>query len=323
MATEMVKEATPTETMMSRGSNYATKQKRLEQDEKELEELLKQHMEDAKEEQEAEVEEPDSEGTDDTEVQTESDTKQEAEVVEEDEAQEDDSELSREEKSFKKRYGDLRRHMAEKEKEWKERYESLEARLEDSGSLTPPKSEDDIRAWADKNPDAAAIIEAIAERKAAEKFAKAERQLEELDNAKYEADRTKAENKIRSAHADFDELREADEFHDWVEAQPRWVRDALYENSDDADSVIRVIDLYKVDNNLTPSAKKEQAKEAAKTVKRKQATRTKVDEDGTGSMIKESQVAKMSDQEFDERYEEIQEAMRSGKFIYDISGKAR
>jgi hypothetical protein len=31
-----------------------------------------------------------------------------------------------EEKSFKKRYGDLRRHMAEKEKEWEERLKALE-----------------------------------------------------------------------------------------------------------------------------------------------------------------------------------------------------
>jgi len=34
-------------------------------------------------------------------------------------------------------------------------------------------------------------------------------------------------------------------------------------------------------------------------------------------------VAKMSDKEFEARSEEINKAIRSGKFVYDVSGKAR
>ena len=62
--------------------------------------------------------------------------------------------------------------------------------------------------------------------------------------------------KIRETHPDFDTLRKADEFHDWAEAQPKWVQDAIYENADDPASVVRVIDLYKVDKGLTKTAKK-------------------------------------------------------------------
>ena len=40
MATEMVKETTAKQSMMTRGSNYAAKQARIEKDEKELEELM-------------------------------------------------------------------------------------------------------------------------------------------------------------------------------------------------------------------------------------------------------------------------------------------
>ena len=164
-------------------------------------------------------------------------------------------------------------------------------------------------------------METIAEKKAAERFADANERFKELDDAKYEATRTRAETEIRKAHSDFDDLREADEFHDWVDEQPKWVRDALYENSDDAGSVIRVLDLYKVDNGLTPSAKKAQAKDAAKTVAKK--SRTVVDTDEAASYLKESVVSKMNDKEFEDRYDEIQEAMASCKFVYDISGRAR
>jgi hypothetical protein len=289
----------PSAGFVDRGSNYAAKQARIEKDEKELEKLME-----GREVQEDEVEEVAEETEESTEV----------EAVEE----EDDSELSREEKSFKKRYGDLRRHMAEKEKEWKDKLESATSQPE---SIRAPKSDEDIEAWARKYPDVAAIVETIADKKASERFASAEGRFKELDEAKYEATRTKAETAIRKAHADFDELREADAFHDWVDVQPKWVRDALYENSDDADSVVRVLDLYKVDNGLTPSDKKARAKDAAKTVTK--TRRASIDANDSGSMIKESDVAKMSDKQFEDRYDAIQEAMTSGKFIYDVSGKAR
>ena len=300
--TNIVTDATPKNVgYANRGVNYSIKQARIDKEEEELEELMKAQDTDSDEDVEDAIE-----------VSTE-----EVEVVSK-EDQEEDEKLSGEEKSFKKRYGDLRRHMSTKEKEWETRFKALES---NPTSIRPPKSNEDIEAWASKNPDIAAIVEAIADKKATEKFASAEGRLREFDEAKSEAERTKAENKIRGAHSDFDELRAGDNFHDWVEEQPKWVRDALYENSDDADSVIRVLDLYKVDNGLTPSAKKARAKDAAKTVSKR--TRTPVDESGAGSMLKESAVAKMTDKQFEANYESIQEAMQSGKFIYDISGKAR
>jgi hypothetical protein len=39
--------------------------------------------------------------------------------------------------------------------------------------------------------------------------------------------------------------------------------------------------------------------------------------------LKESEVQKMSPQEYETKSDEIMEAIRSGKFIYDISGSAR
>ncbi len=221
MAKDMVKEVKTNEAMMARGSNYAAKQARIEKDEAELAALMaSQSGVEAPEEVEEESEVPKA-------------PKEVKEPVgdapEGDESEEDDEKLSREEKSFKKRYGDLRRHMAEKEKEWKEK---LEAAKSDT-SVRPPKSDEDIEAWAwaSKHPDVAAIVETIAEKKAAERFADANERFKELDEAKYEATRTRAETEIRKAHSDFDDLREADEFHDWVDEQPKWVRDALYENS--------------------------------------------------------------------------------------------
>jgi hypothetical protein len=283
---------------VDRGYNYNKKRKRMEDEEEEIKKLEAQ--------QRGELED---------EEQSEEITKTEEADTEVEEAT-----LSPEEKSFKKRYGDLRRHMQEKEKEWNEKFEAFEKRMKKE-SIVPPKSDEDIEQWAKEYPDVAGIVETIAAKKAQEMFSKADARLQELDKAQSEAERVKAENAIRKAHDDFDDLRASDEFHNWAEEQPKWVQDALYENADDPASVIRVIDLYKVDKGLTKTARKAKAKDAASTVTRR--SKTSVDVDESGDTIRESDVAKMSDKEFEAKSEEINKAIRSGKFVYDVSGNAR
>jgi hypothetical protein len=282
---------------VDRGYNHARKQKQIEEEEKEIARLeAKSRGEEVEEEDEV------------------------AEAAPQEETEEDDSNLSREEKSFKKRYGDLRRHMQQKEKDWEEKFGALEKRME-GGTVVPPKSDEDIEAWAKEYPDVAGIVETIAAKKAQEMFHKAESRLSELDKVQYEATRKSAESKILDSHPDFIKLRESDEFHDWAEEQPKWVQDAIYENQDDPASVVRVIDLYKSDKGLTKDAKKASTKKAASLVSK--GSRAKVDATDLASQISESEVARMSSKEFEERQDEITKAMRNGKFIYDMSGNAR
>lgn len=263
------------------------------------------------EENEKEIQELEGKTQEEEEVAVEA-TEEEPEV--------EDKNLSREEKSFKKRYGDVRRHMQQKEKEWEEKFVALEARLGQE-NIRPPKSDEDIESWAKEYPDVASIVETIAAKKAQEMFNKAEDRLQRLDAKEAEMSRSSAEQDIRKAHPDFDKLREADEFHDWVDDQPKWVQDALYENSDDAASVVRVIDLYKVDNGMTKSDYAAKRKAAAGTVKK--ASKASVDAEDTSGSFKESDIARMSAQEYEKQEEAITKAIQTGKFIYDLSGNAR
>ena len=282
---------------VERGSNYERRRQRMDQEEEEIQKLEAAQKGDTEEQPK---EEASQEKKADTEVKEET--------------------LSPEERSFKKRYGDLRRHMQQKEKEWETKLEALQKSSERMG-IIPPKSDEDIEEWSRQYPDVAGIVETIAAKKAQEMFERANTRIKELDEAQAEAERVKAENEIRKSHSDFDDLRGSDEFHDWADEQPKWVRDALYENSDDPASVIRVIDLYKSDKGLTNEAKKAKTKAAAKTVTKR--SRTEVDVVDANGMIRESEVAKMSDKEFEERSNEINAAMRSGKFVYDVTGSAR
>jgi hypothetical protein len=302
MMPELAEVETPkTAGFVDRGYNYERKRKRIEEEEEEIKRL--------EAEQRGELEAEDN-----------NQSEEESAKAEEADTEVEEATLSPEERSFKKRYGDLRRHMQEKEKEWNDKFEAFEKRMEKE-SIVPPKSEEDIEEWAKQYPDVAGIVETIAAKKAQEMFSKADARLKELDKAQTEAERVKAENAIRKSHEDFDDLRASDEFHDWANEQPKWVQDALYENSDDPASVVRVIDLYKVDKGLTKTAKKAKAKDAASTVTRR--SKTEVDVEDANDVIRESDVAKMSAQEFEAKSEDINKAIRSGKFVYDMSGNAR
>ena len=297
---------------------------RVNRDEEELRELMKQAgmVQEDETQEEASDSESDSESSEDTSVQAESVPEQKEKKPAKAEAQEeDDTNLSAEEKTFKQRYGDLRRHMQEKDKEVASKLEKLEKQLEAAtkNELVLPKSDDEIEAWAKKYPDVAGIVEAIATKKADEKAASLDTRLKEIEELRVTAKREKAEAELAALHPDFGDIRADDTFHEWAKEQPKWVQDALYENVEDAKSVARVIDLYKVDKGITGKKTSSVDKGAASSVKTKRNTTPEHDE--RSSYLTESQVAKMSMKEYEKRMEEIFEAQRQGKFIYDVSRK--
>ena len=266
-----------------------TQEERTKRDEEELEQLKKEHAGEA-EEVEAEEAEP----------------------------------TSAEEKTFKKRYSDLRRHQQKQAEEFKAELAAMKSQLEKATKkeMKLPKSDEDIEQWAADYPDVAAIVETIAMKKAAEQSTALEERMKAIDEMQTSATKEKAEAALMQMHPDFDEIRDSDDFHNWAEEQPKWVQDALYDNDNDARSAARAIDLYKADMGIAEAKKSKSGKDAAKSVTAKN-TRNKPQEDESSTYLRESQVEKMSAHEYEKHADEIMEAIRSGKFIYDLSGSAR
>jgi hypothetical protein len=263
---------------------------RLKRDEEELELMLKQHQ----------PEDENPEGDPET-------------------LKVDDEKLSKEEESYKKRYGDLRRHMQKKEEEWEARIKELEGK--GKSTVAPPKSDEDLEQWIEANPDVAGIVALLAKRQAEELMGDTKTEVEELSKLRRETTKERKEQEIVKSHPDFLKLREADDFHDWVEEQPKWIQDSVYDEDAEPKAIIRALDLYKMDRKLTKADKKKEDRDAVALIKtpRKAA----VDEDGDGETFSESQVDKMSMKEYAEKQDAIANAMRTGKFIYDKSGGAR
>ena len=296
-------------------------QAKIAREEAELKALLEGNASETDEEEEqSESEESASKRVEaEPTVSPEDNTKQEKAT--EAEAQEDNAKLSAEERTFKQRYGDLRKHQLAKEAEFKEELGKLKLQLEKAtkNELVLPKTSEEVEAWAKKYPDVAAIVEAIADKKASERASDLDVRLQEIESMRVQAKKEKAEAELLGYHPDFVDIREDDAFHEWAETQPKWVQDALYENTDDAKSVARVIDLYKVDAGIKTAKKASSDKSAASSVKTRSTTKPEADQ--ASKYLSESQVAKMSMKEYEKRQEEIFEAQRTGKFIYDMSKK--
>ena len=288
--TLMTKEATP-KTAMFMNRPYS-QEERIKKDEEELERLIKEQ-------------------------------KSAGEVNEEKEDGEE-TPTSAEERTFKKRYGDLRRHTQDKEKQFQKQLDDLKEQLNKATKkeMKLPKSDADIEAWAREYPDVAKIVETIAMKKAKEQSAELESRIQKIDQMSAEATKDKAEAALMQIHPDFDEIRDSDEFHEWAEEQPKWIQDALYDNDNDAKSAARAIDLYKADKGIGKETSTKSNKSAAFEVKTK-STRTIPDAENKGAKIRESTVQKMSAQQYEKQADTIMDAIRSGNFIYDISGSAR
>jgi hypothetical protein len=237
---------------------------------------------------------------------------------------EDDSNLSAEEKSFKKRYGDLRRHSQQQSLALQKQIDELKQQLTQSTEqqIKLPTSEDELANWAKTYPDVAKIVETIAIKKAKEQTAALDERFKALDERDKLTARDKAELELLKLHPDFDTIRDTDDFHNWADEQPAWVQQALYENDTDARSAARAIDLYKVDRNIGKAKPEKKTSGAAESVNARGSRSTPVSQD-TDGVIYESQVNKMSSLQYEKNLEAIQKAMQTGKFVYDMSSGAR
>ena len=283
----MVKDATPKKVMALASRKYSRDDK-IKKDEEELEQLIAENKGEVKEEVQEQEPEP----------------------------------TTAEEKTFKKRYGDLRRHAQQKEADLQTQIDQLRTQLEESTKkeLSLPKSDEDIEAWAKQHPDVAAIVETIAIKKSKEQSKELEDRIQKINEMQESATKEKAEVELLKLHPDFVDIREDDDFHNWAEEQPQGGQKALYENDNDALSAARAIDLYKADKNI--SKKKPSSKDAALATNPK-STRTKPQTNEESTYLRESQVQKMSSQEYERRADEVMEGIRTGKFVYDVSGSAR
>jgi len=233
-----------------------------------------------------------------------------------------------EEKSFAKRYGDLRRFSQQKETSLANRIKELETKLNSTATeqMQLPTSEEDIEAWVKKYPEVSKIVIGIARQQAKTVTATLDERVKQLDEKELNLAKEKAQTMLAEKHPDFfDEIRSSEQFLEWLEEQPETTRSALYDNDTDWRSAAQVIAMYKYEYGIGPSNKKPVDKDTRREAAAEVSTRRSgpTPSDRKSMTFSESQIRGMSSKEYDQNEEAIEKAMREGKVLMDISGGAR
>jgi hypothetical protein len=220
-----------------------------------------------------------------------------------------------EEKVFKKRYDDLKRHYDSTIEKHKDELQSLRSQLEQStNQFVPPKSPAELDAWRKEYPDVYAMMETIAMDKATTRTAELEDKYKNLQQQQEQIAKEKAEVELLKLHPDFGEIRQQDQFHSWAEKQDPIIQDWLYKNTSNAKLAARALDLYKMDQGISTLNKKEKAdvkKEAAKAItKTKKSTETDIPKKKVWTT---SEISRMKPHEFEKFEKEIDLARLEGR----------
>jgi len=220
-----------------------------------------------------------------------------------------------EERVFKKRYDDLKRHYDSTLGKHKDEVRTLRTQLEQSSKqFVPPKSKDELETWRKEYPDVYDMVETIAMNKADTRAKEMETKYQNLQVQQEQINREKAEVELLQAHPDYKDIRSKDEFHDWAAKQDPVIQGWLYENTANASLAGRAIDLYKMDTGVSKLSKKQETavkKEAAKAItKTAKATESELPKKKIWS---NAAIAKMNVREYAKYEEDIDKAVREGR----------
>jgi hypothetical protein len=220
-----------------------------------------------------------------------------------------------EDRVFKKRYDDLKRHYDSTIQKHKEELSSLRTQLESSTQqFTPPKSKEELESWKKEYPDVYDMVETIAMTKADARAKDVEEKYQNLQKQQEQIAREKAEVELLKVHPDFNSLRQEDDFHQWAEQQDPTIQSWLYENTSNSKLAARAIDLYKMDRGISTLSKKEEKdvkKEAAKAIsKTRKSTESEIPKKKVWTV---SEISKMKPHEFEKHEKDIDLARLEGR----------
>ena len=221
---------------------------------------------------------------------------------------------------WKKRYSDLKSYHDRKNNEWSQQQELAEAKLKlaEQKANHPeilPKSPEELEEFKKEYPDVYNVVETVAKLQSTERMREVETRLEELKKSEQESQVRLAEKELLSLHPDFIEIKDSPEFLSWLDEQPASIANGITKNRTDAKWASRVLDLFKVDNNISQKKrgrpKKSNAESAAEAVTKTE--KVSVSPEGDAKIWTSEEIAKFKPWDFEKLESEIDKAAREGR----------
>ncbi len=220
---------------------------------------------------------------------------------------------------YKKRYDDLKKHYDGRVNSFKAREDELLAEVKSNRpKYKAPKSPEEIAAFKKEYPDVYGVVESVSHLQASKELEDLKGELNTLRQVNQSISKEKAEARLARMHPDFEEIRESDNFHDWANNQPEAIKKWVYGNNADAELASRAIDLFKQDTGKSKS-KSTVSGDTVPASEMIKVTNSKDIGYGTRKIFTRSQIAAMSQSEFDKNEKAIEEAQREGRIVNDMS----
>ena len=217
---------------------------------------------------------------------------------------------------YKKRYDDLKRHYDSKLNEFKSREQELiEEATSNRTEYKAPKSEEELEEFKNNYPDVYEVVETVAHLQSETKAKVLEERLSKLQERENQLVRQDAEKRLMERHADFEVIRNSDDFHEWAKEQHSSIQAWVYDNNDDADLASRALDLFKRDFGIDLPKAKSNSRQTRKSAADMVSTKTKSIEPNQQKVWSEKEIAAMSVAEFDKFEKEISDAMQEGRIV--------
>ena len=221
---------------------------------------------------------------------------------------------------YKKRYDDLKKHYDGRVNSFKSREEELLAEIRSNRpKYKAPKSAEEIEAFKKEYPDVYGVVETVAHLRSSKETEDLKQEIKSLKELNQTVNKEKAEAKLARMHPDFEQISESDDFHSWASSQPEAIKDWVYGNATNAELASRAIDLFKQDTGKSKS--KEVSGDLVAASEMVKVKNSKEIGYGSKKIWTRSQIAAMSQSEFDKNEKAITDAMSEGRVINDMGNR--
>lgn len=219
--------------------------------------------------------------------------------------------------NYKKRYDDLKKHYDQKLSEFKRTEQELRDQAREvEPQYQAPKSQEDLDRFRTEYPDLYDTVETVAHMRSQQEVEALRSRFSVIEQREAEIAAREAESALQERHPDFDQIRGDDSFHEWAQEQPNQIQDWIYNNPNDVTLAVKALDLYKLETGKGQGSRKRrsgnrqpQGGSAADMV----STKTTNVDAKEAKIWTESEIAKMSLDQFDRHEEEIKIAMEEGR----------
>jgi hypothetical protein len=219
--------------------------------------------------------------------------------------------------NYKKRYDDLKKHYDQKLSEFKRTEQELrEQSREAEPQYQAPKSQEDLDRFRTEYPDLYDTVETVAHMRSQQEVEALRSRFSVIEEREAQIAAREAEAALQERHPDFDQIRGDDSFHEWAQEQPDQIQDWIYNNPNNVTLAVKALDLYKLETGKGQGSRKRrsgnrqpQGGSAADMV----STKTTNVDTKEAKIWTESEIAKMSLDQFDRHEDEIKIAMEEGR----------